>query len=137
MKPASPKQTKRSAPAPRPSDGCGRSLGANGTPSRIKGEGAVSAAPPIFFPAGVVPQGDGTFLVAPRKAVVGVQEINTTEAAHLLGYKSRASIHEEVLPHPLAKKFLRYRKTKGGGKILFDKTSVLAFRAATSKGGVQ
>jgi hypothetical protein len=48
----------------------------------------------------------------------------------IVGYKSRASIHEELISHPLAKKYLTWKFTKGGGKLLILRSSLMAFLEA-------
>lgn len=94
-----------------------------------------SAAQPEFHfgPPVVTPRGDGGFVVAPPRLIAGVEEVGWAEAAEILGYKARSSIHEEVLNHPLAEQYLRWRYTPGGGKILFQKPSLFAFKEATSR----
>ncbi len=85
-----------------------------------------------FGPPTITPRGDGTFIVAPGKPVAGVETVNVVEAAKILGYKARSSVHEEVLNHPLSH-LIKWRYTPGGGKILIEKASLLVFKAATSR----
>lgn len=85
-----------------------------------------------FGPAVVTPRGDGTFIVAPGKPQVGVEEVGWEKACEILGYKARSSLHEEVLNHKLAH-LLKYRYTPGGGKLLFEKPSLYVFRDATAR----
>lgn len=87
----------------------------------------------ILF-ADVVPAGGGEFRIIPRKPSAIVEEVGTNKAARILGYKARSSIHEEVLNHPKAH-LLRWRYTPGGGKILFELPSLLAFKEATRNEG--
>lgn len=97
--------------------------------------GSTPASLPVCFPSAVaVPQGDGSYLLKPGRPVLGVQEVTIRQAAKIAGYKSRSSIYECVLNHPLAEKFLRWRYTPGGGKIWIERPSLEAFLAATTKG---
>lgn len=88
----------------------------------------------MSIPALVTPRGDGTFVVAPGKPIVG-KEVGTNEAARILGYRSRSSIFEQVLKHPMASRYLRSRYTVGGGKILIELASLLAFKVAIAEVG--
>ena len=89
------------------------------------------AAPPVFFPAVALPQGDGSYVVSHGKPVVDGW-IGTREAMKIVGYKSRASIHEEIIPHPLAKKHLRWKLSPGGGKLLINRASLMRFLEAVA-----
>ena len=90
----------------------------------------MSQQPEFHFTPIVTPRGDGTYLVRPGLPVAGVEEISVAEAVLILGYKARSSFHEEVLNHPKSS-LLRWRYTPGGGKILIEKPSLLAFKEAT------
>jgi hypothetical protein len=89
-----------------------------------------SPAQTLLF-ADIISAGGGEFRIVPRKPL---SEVGTTEAARILGYKCRTSIHEQVLNHPQAK-LLKWRFTPGRGKILIDLAGLLAFKEATREAG--
>lgn len=91
------------------------------------------SAPLIHFKPVITPRGDGSHVVTAR-LVVGVDEVGLREAARILGYKSRSSAYEQVLNHPKAH-LLKWRYTLGGGKILVERASLLAFKEATKENG--
>jgi len=86
----------------------------------------------LLVNADVIAVGGGEFRVIPRKPGPANEEVGTTAAARILGYKCRSSIHEEVLNHPQAH-LIHWRYTAGGGKVLINLQSLLAFKAATSE----
>ncbi len=90
------------------------------------------AAEQMLLLADVARMGDGRMVITPRAPA---QEVGTRAAAKLLGYKRRASIFESVLNHPLAEKYLRWRYLPGGGKILIETASLLAFKEAIKDHG--
>lgn len=89
----------------------------------------------IHFGAPVVtPRGDGTFIVAPGKPLVGVEEIGTQAAADLLRV-CRAQMWY-IRNTPLGSEHLRWRFISDKkGKILWQKPSVLAYKEATENLG--
>ena len=103
----------------------------NNKPASQSAEPAV-AAPPVHFKPVITPRGDGAHVVTAR-LVMGVDEVGLREAARILGYKSRSSAYLQVLNHPKAH-LIKWHYTSGGGKILIERASLLAFREATREG---
>lgn len=90
----------------------------------------MSAKPPIqqmMLWADVVPSGNGSFVVVPRRPE---SEINTRKAAEILGV-CRAQMWY-LRNQPLGQKLLRWRFiSERKGKILWELQSVLAYKEAT------
>ena len=106
--------------SPRPPDGRG-----------IEGEDrSVAAAPAIFFPAVVLPQGDGSFLVKPGKPIVGEHWISLKEAMKILGIPSRGTMHT-LRNSPGLGEMIRWKfTTHNQGKVAYEVNSLWAYRRA-------
>ena len=92
------------------------------------------SVPAVHVPAEVVPLGDGSYRVTPRKPSVEVQEISTREACRILNI-GRAQIwyDRDSLP---GSKILKWRFSgPGQGKILWELPSVLAYKSALKELG--
>lgn len=84
----------------------------------------------LLFATEVVRQGDGRFVVTPRKPAG--PEIPTREAARILGV-SRAQMWY-IRNTPLGQRHLRWRFISDKrGKILWDSASLLAYKVATEQ----
>lgn len=97
-----------------------------------KGEGNPAvAAPPIFFPAIVTPQGDGSFVVRPGKPIVGEHWVGTAAAQKILGLASRGSMH--ALRNSIeACKIIRWKyTTPAKGKVFYEVNSLWDYRRKT------
>ena len=89
----------------------------------------MSEHPQLLLFADVVPNGNGGFIVQPRKPLG--PEITTKQAARILGV-CRAQMWYLRNCHPQAQKILKWRFTsEKGGKILWDTDSVQRFREMT------
>lgn len=131
------------SPAPRPSDGSGRSLGENGKPSRIMGEGSSPSQKRgrMLLVADVIPNGIGQYIVTPRppKGIqVGAdgltQWVPTVVARKILGLGAAMMWH--IRQEALGKKHLRWRFiSQSKRKILWDVESLFAYKAALQEIG--
>jgi hypothetical protein len=85
--------------------------------------------PQLLLFADVVPNGNGGFVVQPRKPLG--PEITTKQAARILGV-CRAQMWYLRNCHPQAQKILKWRFTsEKAGKILWDAASVQRYRELT------
>lgn len=94
------------------------------------------SAPPrvLHVPVDVVPLGDGTWKVIPRKPVAEVEEISTLQAAKILNLGITAT--KALRDSALGAKILRWRFSTPGCTVLkWERASVLEFKEATRQLG--
>ncbi len=105
-------------------------VGATASTSRPDPCPQPAVCPPVFFPAVVLPQGDGSFLVKPGKPVVGEHWVSTKEAMKIVGLSSRGTMHE-LRNSPGLCEMLRWKYlTPGQGRIVYEVSSLWAYRRA-------
>jgi len=99
------------------------------------------------MPPVITPRGDGSFIVAPGKPVVGVEECTSKRAAKILGLPL-STLHD-LRNDPVASKILRWRfrtppsetktgegaTTTRGGRLAWEVPSLLAYLAASREWG--
>ena len=94
-----------------------------------------AVCPPVFFPAVVVPQGDGAYLVKAGRPIVGEHWVDTNAAMKIVGVVSRGAMHE-LRNQPGLCEMIRWKyTTPRKGKVAYEVNSLWAYRKALEEVG--